>query len=61
MSKQYLVEFKYVSYVSYTVDADSEEQAEQVAQQRLDNDYFGAMRSGEWTTESLEQMEGESK
>jgi hypothetical protein len=60
--KTYEVELRYVSYTTITIEADSEEQAEELAWQELSTD--GSYRSdyGDWALESIEEVtKGESK
>ncbi len=58
--KSYAVELKYVSYTTITVEADSQEQAEQIAWDELATD--GSYRSdyGDWTLESIEEQKTET-
>ena len=53
--KMYEVELKYVSYTTITIEADSAEQAEELAWQELSTD--GSYRSdyGNWELESIEE------
>ena len=57
--KTYEVELKYTSYTTITIEADSPEQAEEIAWQELATD--GSYRSdyGNWELESIEQTKGE--
>lgn len=61
MKKTYEVELKYTSYTVITIEADTAEQAEQIAWQELATD--GSYRSdyGDWELESIEEVKGESK
>lgn len=52
--RTYEVEMKYEAYVVVTVDADSEDDAEALAMQKLER---GAIaRGGAWTLESIEEL-----
>jgi hypothetical protein len=61
VKKTYEVELKYTSYTVITIEADTAEQAEQIAWQELATD--GSYRSdyGDWELESIEEVKGESK
>lgn len=55
--KTYQVELKYEGYLMYEVKAETEQQAEDLAWKMLndDSDYKG--RSGDWSVNSVEEIE----
>lgn len=55
--KKYEVELQYTSYVVYTVEASSPEEAEDKAWKELDNDARSGY--GEWILASIEETKGE--
>ena len=56
--KTYQVELKRTSYVNITVEAESEEEAEQLAWKQIDQDYY--RDDGSWEIESIELNQGET-
>ena len=59
MKHTYEVEFRRTSFVTYTVQASSMEEAEFIAYQELNRD--GSDNGfADWTVESVEQMPGEN-
>jgi len=56
MKKLYAVELKYTSYTTIAIEADSAEEAENLAWQELETD--GSYRSdyGDWVLESVEEF-----
>lgn len=59
--KIFEVELKYTSYTTITIEAENQEQAENLAWQELQTD--GSYRSdyGDWTLESIECMNKEGE
>lgn len=55
MKKIFEVELQYTSYVVYTVEANTKEEAEDQAWKELDKDY--AHSYGEWILASIEEKE----
>ena len=53
--KTFEVEVRYTSYTIITIEADSPEQAEELARQEMESDYR------DWELESIEELKGESK
>lgn len=53
--KTYQIEMKRTSYVTLTIEADSEEQAEALAWAKIDQDYY--RDDGGWELESIEPEE----
>lgn len=56
--KTYQIELKRTSYVNITVEAESEEEAEQLAWKQIDKDYY--REDGSWEIETIELNEGET-
>ena len=56
--KTYQVELKRTNYVNITVEAESEEEAEQLAWKQIDQDYY--RDDGSWEIESIELNQGET-
>lgn len=55
--KKFEVELQYTSYVIYTVEANSKDEAEDKAWKELDKDYTHGY--GEWILSSIEETKGE--
>jgi hypothetical protein len=54
--KTYEVEMKYEAYVIVTVDADNEDDAEVLAMEHLEGGNGVAVRDGQWSLESIEEL-----
>lgn len=57
MKKTYQVELKYTSYVMYEIEANSKEDAENKAWDRLENDSDYRGHYGEWDINLIEEVE----
>ena len=53
--KTYQIELKRVSYVNVTVDAETQDEAEDAAWKQIENDYYKDWGS-EWKLESIEAI-----
>jgi hypothetical protein len=53
--KTYQIELKRVSYVNVTVDAETQDEAEDAAWKQIENDYYKDWGS-EWKLESIEEI-----
>jgi len=54
--KTYEVSFKYEVWVNYTIDADSPDQAENEAYERLQGDSGECLNYGDWTDAIVEEV-----
>jgi hypothetical protein len=61
MKKTYEVEVRYTAYTTITVEADNEDEAERLAYRELVLDGDHRSSYGDWTLESVEEIEGESE
>lgn len=56
--KTYHVELKRTSYVNLTIEAESEDEAENLAWKEIDQNYY--REDGSWEMESIEINQGET-
>jgi hypothetical protein len=56
--KTYYIELKRTSYVNLTIEAESEDEAENLAWKEIDKNYY--RDDGSWELESIEVNQGET-
>ena len=61
MKKTYAVEVRYTAYTTITVEANNEDEAERLAYRELALDGDHRSSYGEWTLNSVEEIEGEEE
>lgn len=59
MKKKFEVEFQRTSYLTITVEADDEEQAEEQAWLEIERGEYGRINDAQWNVESIEGVEDE--
>jgi len=54
--KTYEVELRRTSYITLTVEAENEEQAEELAWQEIESGDYGRAKDAHWECESIEEV-----